>query len=118
MIRLAKAHFGLLTFGVFLITVAIWTAFWIFGVITFNNLVPLILLSNGAWIVIVATLKVARVNEHYGAFETFGWGTLLIVLGGSWYLINEGLPIALPFVFIFLLFGALAIVASLRKHRI
>lgn len=114
---MVKANFGLLTFGVFLITVAIWTAFWVFEVIPFTNVVPLILLSNGAWIVIVATIKVARV-EHYGAFETFGWGALLIVLGGSWYLINEGLPIALPFVFIFLLFGALAIAASVRKHGI
>lgn len=108
---------GTLSFGVFLIIVAIWISAWILGSITIPNLVPLILLSSGVWTVIVAGLKSASQEEKHGAFSTFGWGMLFIVLGGSLYLINAGMDPLYTVVFIMVLIGALAVATALRSIR-
>ena len=105
-----------MSFGVFLIIVAVWIAALAFGVITTENLVPLILLSSGAWVVIVAGLKIALPRKN-GAFSTFGWGMLFIVLGGAMYLMNQGMNPIITAVLILLLIGALAVVAALRSSR-
>lgn len=112
---MAKIHLGLLSFGVFLILVAVWIAAWVLTIIAAENLVPLILLSSGIWTVVVAGLKAVKPEE--GAFSTFGWGMLFIVLGGSWYLSNTGMPIEFTVVFVLLLLGALAVVVALRSSR-
>jgi hypothetical protein len=111
-----RVHFGVLSFGVFLIVVAVWTAALAFGVITMENLVPLILLSSGVWVVIIAGLKIALPQKD-GAFSTFGWGMLFIVLGGAMYLMNQGMNPIYTAVLILLLIGALAVVAALRSSR-
>ncbi len=110
-----KVNLGLMSFGVFLIIVAVWIAAWLLTIITTENLVPLILLSSGVWAVVVSGLKVIKPDE--GAFSNFGWGMLFIVLGGSWYLSNSGMPIEYTIVFVLLLVGALAVVVALRSSR-
>lgn len=106
---------GLLSFGVFLIIVAVWIAAWVLTVTTAENLVPLILLSSGIWTVVVAGLKAIKPEE--GAFSTFGWGMLFIVLGGSLYMINMGMDPVYTVVFVLALIGALAVATALRSSR-
>lgn len=113
---MARFSLGLLTFGVFLIIVAVWIAALVLTIVVAKNLVPLILLSSGIWTVIVAGIKAIKPEEE-GAFSTFGWGMLFIVLGGSWYLSNRGMPIEFTVVFVLILLGALAVVAALRSSR-
>ncbi|MFQ6068630.1 MAG: hypothetical protein ACE5KD_03705 [Candidatus Bathyarchaeia archaeon] len=114
---MTRIHLGLLTFGVFLIIVAVWIAASVLAIITTKNLVPLILLSSGVWTVVVAGIKTVIPEENNGAFSTFGWGMLFIVLGGSWYLNNVGMPIEFTVVFVLLLLGALAVVTALRVSK-
>jgi len=108
---------GLLSFGVFLIMVAIWVAAFLLETISAANLVPLILLSSGVWTVAIAGIKAARQKED-GAFSTFGWGMLLTVLGGSFYMVNTGMNPVYIVVFVLALLGALAIAAALKSGRI
>lgn len=108
---------GLLSFGVFLIMVAVWVAAFVLGAIDVVNLVPLILLSSGVWTVAIAGIKAATQKED-GAFSTFGWGMLLTVLGGSFYMVNMGMNPVYIVVFVLALLGALAIAAALKSGRV
>jgi hypothetical protein len=76
----------LLSFGVFLIIVAVWVAAWVLGVIAVEGFVPLILLSAGGWTLVVAGLQAFGKGEDGDAFSTFGWGMLFVVVGGTLYL--------------------------------
>ena len=112
---MAKRYFGVLSLGAFLIILAIWIAALLLAAITTSDLVPLILLSSGIWIIIVAGIKTAK---HEGdSFSTFSWGMLFIVLGGSLFMVNKGMEILYTVVFILLLIGALAVVAALKIIR-
>ena len=113
---MAKLHLGVLSFGVFLIIVAFWIAAWLLAIITPANIVPLILLSSGVWIIVVAGLKAMK-PEGEGAFTNFGWGMLFIVLGGALYLVNNGMDPVYTVVFVLALIGALAVVAAVRSSR-
>lgn len=107
---------GILSFGVFLIIVAVWLASWALGTIQTLDLIPLILSSSGVWTVIVAGIKVYRKDEE-SAFGTFGWGMFFIVLGSSLYMINVGIDPVYTIVFVLALVGALAIIAALKMSR-
>jgi hypothetical protein len=111
-----KVHLGLLSFGAFLIVVAVWTAALAYGVIATENLVPLVILSSGVWVVFVAGLKLT-LSKEAGAFRTFGWGMLFAVLGGAMYMMNQGMNAVYTVVLVLLLIGALAVVAALRASR-
>lgn len=113
---MAKFQLGVLSLGVFLMIVAVWIAAWLLGVIVAANIVPLVLLFSGVWIVVVAGLK-ATGPEKEGAFSSFGWGTLFIVLGGSLYMINMGMEPLYTVVFVLILVGALAVATALRSIR-
>lgn len=115
-IGFTKIHLGLLSLGVFLIIVAVWTVALAFGVVAIENFVPLVLLSSGVWIVVVAGLKIALPKEG-GAFGTFGWGMLFIVLGGAIYMMNRGMNPVYTAVMVLLLIGGLAVAAALRSSR-
>jgi hypothetical protein len=114
---LAKLHLGLLSLGVFLVIVAVWTAAFLLDAISAANLVPLILLSSGVWTIVIAGIRATKQKED-GAFSTFGWGMLLMVLGGSFYMVNMGMNPVYIVVFVLILLGALAIAAALKSGRI
>ncbi len=111
-----KRQLGLLSLGVFLIIVATWVGAFILSLITLNDVLPLVLLSSGIWAVIVAGIKALKPKDNGGAFGIFGWGTLCIVVGGSWYFSSLGMPIEFTLVFVLLLLGALAIASALKSR--
>jgi hypothetical protein len=113
---LAKFQLGVLSLGVFLIIVAVWVAAWLLEFVEPVNIVPLVLMSSGVWIVVVAGLKAVS-PEKEGAFSNLSWGTLFIVLGGSLYMINMGMEPLYTVVFVLVLVGALAVVTALRSSR-
>ncbi len=113
---MTKRQLGLLTLGVFLIIVATWVGAFFLSIIAFNDILPLILLSSGVWAVVVAGIKTLTSRETGGAFGVFGWGTLFIVVGGSWYFSSLGMPIEFTVVFVLLLLGVLAIAAGLKSR--
>jgi hypothetical protein len=104
----------LLSFGVFLILIAGWIGAWVLGVVALEALIPLILLSAGAWALAVAGLQAFGTSEGGEAFTTFGWGMLFVVVGGTLYLVTEGLSPAFILVFVLALAGFLAVVSALR----
>lgn len=109
-----RAQFGLLTFGVFILFIATWISVWLLGSINFEDVTPLVFLSTGIWIAILAGVRKASHSLEGNTFTTFSWGMLFIVLGGSWYLTNMGMPIEFVMVFLLLLIGALAVITALR----
>ena len=111
---MAKLNLRLLSFGVVLIILASWVAAWLLGAISVEGLVPLILLSAGVWTLVVAGLQAYGMKEGGDAFSTFGWGLLFVVVGGTLYLVTEGLSPAYILVFVLALAGFLAVVSALR----
>jgi hypothetical protein len=114
---LAKTRLGLMSFGIFLIIVAVWIALWALRIIAAADTVPLILLSSGIWTIVVAGIRAFKPEENGRAFSNFGWGMLFIVLGGSLYMINNGMDPMYTVVFILALLGTLAVVTALRSSR-
>ncbi|UCD97002.1 MAG: hypothetical protein JSV35_02830 [Candidatus Bathyarchaeota archaeon] len=113
---MGRLHLGLLTLGVLLIILAVWSAAWILEFILLQDFPPGILLSVGIWMIALAGLKASRTSvSESNAFSTFGWGMLVLVLGSSWWFSNSGMPIEMTLVFVLLLLGILAIVTALRS---
>ena len=96
--------------------VAVWIAAFLLNVVLATDLVPLILLSGGVWTVVVAGFRAAGRKDD-GAFSTFGWGMLFIVLGGSLYMVKTGMDPVYIVVFVLILVGALAIATAVRPSR-
>ncbi len=113
---MTKQQWGLLTLGVILIIVATWIGAFILSLISLSDVLPLVLLSSGAWTIVVAGIRAIASKESGGSFGIFGWGTLFMVIGGSWYFTNLGMPIEYTIVFVLLLLGALAIAAGLKSR--
>ena len=112
-----RLRIGLLSIGVFLIIVAVWIAALISEIIIVENLIPMILLSCGIWIVVVAAFKAFTMKQPDGAFSTFGWGILFIVVGGSLYMVSMGMNPVYTIVFILATVGALTVIATVRPMR-
>jgi hypothetical protein len=113
---MSRPQLGLLTLGVLLIILAAWSAALVLEIILLWDLFPGILLSVGIWMIVLAGIKAFRSSmTDSSAFSTFGWGMLILVIGGSWWLSNMGMPIAMTLVFVLLLLGLLAITTALRS---
>lgn len=70
---------------------------------------------SGVWLMVLAAMQ--RSNPvKYGpeAFSYFGWGLLLIALGGAWFLAYTSIVYSL--VLILLVLAALAIAAAFRRR--
>jgi hypothetical protein len=81
-----------------------------------DAILPLILAFSGLWIVVVAGIRAVSPEKYErGAFSTFGWGIILIAIGGAWLLtkINFLYSIALLLIVI----GVLAVAAALRLQQ-
>jgi hypothetical protein len=95
----------------------VWIAAWIFALVDLEDVVPLVILCVGVWNVGAAAVRASRSSDGWGAFGTFGWGLLFVVLGSSFYMVNKGFNPAFVLVLLLVLFGLLAIIAALRSSR-
>ncbi|KPV63107.1 MAG: hypothetical protein AOA65_1501 [Candidatus Bathyarchaeota archaeon BA1] len=112
-----KRPSGLLSFGVLAVIVAICLiAYMPLQLITVNAIIPLILAFFGVWVLILAGIKSKGVEKYErGAFSTFGWGILLIAIGGAWSL--AGVNWIYSLILLLLTIGVLAVAAALRLSR-
>ena len=107
---------GILSLGVFVIIVAVCLIAYVAKYIGAYDILPLILVFFGLWVVAVAGIrKVSPEKYERGAFSTFGWGVLLIAIGGAWFLARFGLLYSLALLLIVI--GVLAVAAALRLWR-
>jgi hypothetical protein len=113
-----KRPLGLLSFGVFVVIIAILLVALGTGYIKgLDAFLSLLLASYGIWTLVLAGIR-ARAPAKYerGAFSTFIWGFLFTLIGGVWYLTI--LQILLPifaFALILIGIGILAVVLALRR---
>lgn len=111
---------GLLSFGVFVVIVAVCLVAWAAEYIaTATEVVSLVVTFFGVWVVVLAGIR-AKSPEKYerGAFSTFAWGVLITAVGGIWLLYiwyPENLVYSLAFLLVVI--GILAVSAALRMWR-
>jgi len=115
-----KKPLGLLSFGVFVVIIAILLIAYGTGYITsWQEFLSLVLASYGIWIVILAGIR-AKAPEKYerGAPSTFVWGFLFTIIGGVWYLnIVQILSLTFALALILIGVGILAVISALRMWR-
>ena len=68
----------------------------------------------GAWLIVLAGMQRSNPEKYgRGAFSYFGWGLLVIAIGGAYFLYYTN-PIY-SLVLVLLVLGAVAIAAALRR---
>ncbi|MGA2767652.1 MAG: hypothetical protein ABSF24_04980 [Candidatus Bathyarchaeia archaeon] len=68
----------------------------------------------GGWLMALAVMQRSNPEKYgRGAFSYFGWGLLLIAMGGAWFLYTYNWVYSLAV--ILLVLGGLAIAAALRR---
>jgi hypothetical protein len=112
---MAESRRQLLSIGVLFIIIVAAILLYVARVITDWTLIfPMILVLSGCWMLALAAISASNPQKYErGAFSTFGFGLLLIAVGGAWdlFAVNPLYSLAL----ILLVLGALAIVAALRR---
>lgn len=111
---------GLLSFGVFVVIVAVCLVAWAAGyIVTTAEIVSLVITFFGVWVIVLAGIR-GKSPEKYerGAFSTFVWGVLITVVGGVWLLYiwyPENLVYSLALLLVII--GILAVSSALRTWR-
>lgn len=107
---------GLLSLGVLAVIVAVCLIAYVAEYIVADAILPLILAFFGLWIVVVAGIRAVSPEKYErGAFSTFGWGVMLIAIGGAWFL--TGINLLYSIALLLIVIGVLAVAAALRLWR-
>jgi len=112
---------GLLSFGVFVIIVAI-------SIVVSVSLQPslpwgaslaLIVTLYGGWTIALAGIRVKNPEKYArGAYSIFVWGILLVAVGGAWFIYSLHAAYWLYAVLLLLIvIGILAVVSALRGFK-
>jgi len=111
---MSKEQQGLLTIGAFIIIVAIVLIIAAGNLISWWEVIPLIIAFNGCWLIAAAGIRAKNPSKYErSAFSLFGWGILLAAVGFGLDLNVRGLPPVFTLALILLLLGALAVVAAI-----
>jgi len=106
----------LLSLGVLAVIVAVCLMAYVAEYIAADAILPLILAFSGVWIVVVAGIRAVSPQKYErSAFSTFGWGIILIAIGGAWFL--AGINLLYSIALLLIVIGVLAIAAALRLWR-
>jgi len=108
---------NLLTIGALFVVIVISIVLYAAKVLTDYYILPAIIALFGIWLMILALMQ--RSNpERYGrgAFSYFGWGLLLIAVGGAWFIYSYGAygPVY-SLALILLVLAALAIATAFKR---
>ena len=107
---------GLLSLGVLAVIIAVCLMAYVAKYIAPEDILPLILALFGLWIIAVAGIRAVSPEKYErGAFSTFGWGVLLIAIGGAWFL--AGINLLYSIALLLIVIGVLAMAAALRLWR-
>jgi len=107
---------GLLSIGVFLITLVISIVLYTpLEFIDWSLIPPFILTVYGCWMLILAGIRGSSPRKYQRSpFETSALGLLLIAVGGAWFTSTYSLVYSIAI--ILLLLGILAVTAALRRR--
>jgi len=107
---------GLLSLGVLAVIVAVCLLAYVAEYIAADAILPLILAFFGLWTVVVAGIRAVSPEKYErGAFSTFGWGIMLIAIGGAWFL--AGINLLYSIALLLIVIGVLAVAAALLLWR-
>jgi hypothetical protein len=111
---MAESRQDTLSLGVFLIIIVVAIILYVAGLIDWTLIIPVILVLSGCWTLVLAGMRATNPKKYErGTFSTVSLGSLLIAVGGAWYLFAFDPLYSLAL--ILLVFGALAIAAALRR---
>jgi len=114
-----RQQYEMLSFGVFLIIVAIVLVAYLALLITrLDEVVALILALYGVWTMILAGIR-TKYPEKYGrgAYSTLVMGVILTAVGGSWYFYIATANFILSVVLLLVVIGILAVASALPSIR-
>jgi len=109
---------GLLSFGVFVIIVAI--AIAVSGPLglRFETSLALIVALYGGWTIALAGIRVKNPEKYArGAYSIFVWGILLVAVGGAWFIASIGVDLLYSALLLLVVVGILAVVSALRGFK-
>ena len=110
-----KQQLGLLSFGVFVIIIAVLLVAF---APDWGLIISLTLMLYGLWVVVLSGMR-AKTPEKYGrsAFSILIWGILLFAVGGAWYLNILTNNILYSVVLFLVIIGAVALASALLRTR-
>ena len=111
-----KRPVGAISFGIFLITLGIAFFAYVTNLIISGEIIPLIAILNGIWILILAAMRQRSPAEYeMGAFVVGFWGIMILGGGTLWLLSARGVVSAIATLAIFVvLIGILTVIAGVR----
>jgi hypothetical protein len=107
----------LLSIGVFFIVVVVAILLYAVGLISSWTLIaPVVLVLYGCWVLSLAGMRANKpIKYERGFFGTMALGLCLIAVGGAWFVFAFTGSILYALVVLFLVLGALAIAAALKR---
>ena len=114
-----RMSLGLLSFGVFVIIVAIAIVVAVQFSLSWGASLALIIALYGGWTIALAGIRIKNPEKYArGAFSIFAWGILLVAVGGAWFIYSLEAAYWLYSVLLLLIVvGILAVVSALRGFR-
>jgi hypothetical protein len=119
-IGMSRRPIGIFSIGVFIVILAVLLLVNVMfpETVGWLDIVPLLLAFYGVWAIILGGLRAKSPGKYErGAFSTFAWGLLFVVIGGAWYLNNHGLPPVFTAVLVLLVVGILVIAVAFKAWR-
>jgi hypothetical protein len=111
----SSANRTLLSIGVFFVVLVISIILAALALIDWWTAPALVIALLGVWVVALGAMQASN-PQKYGrsAFSLYGWGLLLIAIGGAWFLYGFGWIYSIAIILIAL--GGLAIAAAFRRR--
>jgi len=105
---------NLLTIGALFVIIVISILLYAANLLTGYYILPTVIALFGIWLMVLAVMQLLNPEKYgRGAFSYFGWGLLLIAVGGAWFLYTYNWIYSLAV--ILLVLGALAVAAAFRR---
>ncbi|MGD0979622.1 MAG: hypothetical protein ABR962_10860 [Candidatus Bathyarchaeia archaeon] len=105
---------NLLTIGAIFVIIVVSILLYAAKLLTDYYILPTIISLFGIWLMVLAVMQSSNPEKYgRGAFSYFGWGLLLIAVGGAWFLYTYNGIYSLAV--ILLVLGGLAIAAAFRR---
>jgi len=110
-----KRPIGAISFGIFLMTLGIAFFAYATNLIMSGEIIPLIAILNGVWILVLAAMRHRSPAEYeMGAFVVGFWGIIILCGGALWFLNARGVSATATLAVFVVLIGILAVVAGVR----
>jgi cobalamin synthase len=105
---------NLLTIGALFVIIVISILLYATKQLTDYYILPTVIALFGIWLMVLAVMQLSNPEKYgRGAFSYFGWGLLLIAVGGAWFLYTYNWIYSLAVILLAL--GALAVAAAFRR---